>query len=241
LITLKKGPFMQQRTNFTSKFLIRFPEIVGLYSVSEAIRRMGEALLSSPPVLFSRALLANPRAMGAACPSSLKLARTIADLITLPTDDSLVLELGGGTGIVTKALLQRGVAPDKLVVVELDRLLARHLKQRFPNVAVIQGNAVKLCQLCNRYERKIGTVVSSLPLLSLPSTSVAALGGEIQKMLGQKGSLVQYTYLLNNRPSPLAVYLDRISAQTVWYNIPPAKIEVFKARVNFPATKNETL
>jgi len=227
---------MQQRTNFTSKFLVRFPEIVGFYSVSEAIRRVSDALLSSSPALFSRALLANPRAMGAACPSSLKLARTIADLVIPPDDDSLVLELGGGTGTVTKALLQRGVAPDKLVVVELDRLLARHLKQRFPDVAVIQGNAVKLCQLCNRYERNIGTVVSSLPLLSLPSTSVAALGGEIQKMLGQNGSIIQYTYRLNNRPSPLAAYLDRISAQTVWCNIPPAKIEVFKARVNFAAT-----
>lgn len=67
--------------------------------------------------------------MGDACPSSLKLARTIADLVIPPDDDSLVLELGGGTGIVTKVLLQRGVAPDKLVVVELDRLLARYLKQ----------------------------------------------------------------------------------------------------------------
>jgi phosphatidylethanolamine/phosphatidyl-N-methylethanolamine N-methyltransferase len=116
----------------------------------------------------------------------------------------------------------------------LDRLLARYLKQRFPDVAVIHGDAVKLCQLCNRHGRNIGTVVSSLPLLSLPSTSAAALGGEMQKMLGEKSSLVQYTYLLNNRPSPLAAYLDRISTQTVWYNIPPAKIEVFKARVNFP-------
>ncbi len=228
---------MQQRTHFTSKFLIRFPEIVGLFSVSEAIRRVSGALLSSPCALFSRALLANPRAMGAACPSSYKLARTIADLVMPPDDDSLVLELGGGTGVVTKALLQRGIAPDKLVVVERDRLLARHLKQRFPDVAVIQGNAVKLCQLCNRYERNIGTVVSSLPLLSLPSVSVAALGGEIQKMLGLKGSLVQYTYRLNNRPSPLAAYLDRISTQTVWYNMPPAKIEVFKARGNLVADR----
>ncbi|MDK9707602.1 MAG: hypothetical protein OEL83_11195 [Desulforhopalus sp.] len=239
---MNKSSFMQQYTNFIPNPMFRIPYIIGFYSVSEAIRRVSDALFSSSPAVFSRALLANPRAIGAACPSSLKLARTIADLVTLPDDDSLVLELGGGTGIVTKALLQRGVAPDKLVVVELDRLLARYLKQRFPDVAVIQGNAVKLCQLCNRYERNIGTVVSSLPLLSLPSTSVAALGGEIQKMLGQKGSLVQYTYLLNNRPSPLAAYLDRISTQTVWYNIPPAKIEVFRARAPLTKTSdNKTL
>ena len=233
---------MQQHTNFIANPMFRIPYIIGFYSVSETIRRVSDALLSSPPALFSRALLANPRAMGAACPSSFKLARAIADLVVPPDNDSLVLELGGGTGIVTKALLQRGVAPDKLVVVELDRLLARHLKQRFPNVAVIQGNAVKVCQLCNRYERNIGTVVSSLPLLSLPSSSVTALGGEVQKMLGLKGSLVQYTYRLNNRPSLLAAYLDRVSTQTVWCNVPPAKIEVFRARVPQTETSdNKTL
>ena len=227
-----KGSFVKQHTHFTPNLVFRFPYSIAFYSAVEAIRRASDAFLSSPTALFSRALLANPRAMGAACPSSVRLARTIANLVIPPDNDCLVLELGGGTGIVTKALLQHGVAPNKLVVVELDRLLARHLKRQFPDVAVIQGNAVKLCQLCNRYERHIGTVVSSLPLLSLPSSSVAALGGEIQKMLGPKGSLIQYTYRLNNRPSPLAAYLDRVSTQTVWYNMPPAKIEVFRVRAS---------
>jgi phosphatidylethanolamine/phosphatidyl-N-methylethanolamine N-methyltransferase len=231
-----KGSFVKQHTNFIHNLMFRFPYIIGFYSVVEAIRRASDAFLSSPTALFSRALLTNPRAMGAACPSSVKLARTIANLVIPPDNDSLVLELGGGTGIVTKALLQHGVAPAKLVVVELDRLLARHLKRQFPDVAVIQGNAVKLCQLCNRYERHIGTVVSSLPLLSLPSSSVAALGMEIDKMLGPKGSLIQYTYRLNSRPSPLAAHLERVSTQTVWCNMPPAKIEVFRAR----ATPTET-
>jgi phospholipid N-methyltransferase len=221
---------MEQRSDLLPKLLIRFPEFFGLFSAIETLRRASDVFLASPPVLFSRALIANPRAIGAACPSSLKLARTIADLVTPPDDDGLVLELGGGTGMVTAALLQRGVAPEKLVVVELDRLLARHLKKRFPDVAVIHGNAIKLCQLCNRYDRYIKTVVSSLPLLSLPVSAAAALGGELQKMLGPDGSLIQYTYRLNNRPSPLAAYLERISAQTVWCNLPPAKVEVFRIR-----------
>lgn len=230
---------MKQHTNFITNIMLRFPTVIGFYSVVEAIRRASDALLSSPTALFSRALLANPRAIGAACPSSVKLARTIANLVIPPDNDSLVLELGGGTGIVTKALLQHGVAPAKLVVVELDKLLAQHLKQQFPDVAVIQGNAVKLCQLCNRYEKHIGTVVSSLPLLSLPSSSVAALGIEIDKMLGPKGSIIQYTYCLNNRPSPLAAHLHRVSTQTVWCNMPPAKIEVFRARASPTATSGK--
>lgn len=219
---------MHQHSDLLPKLLIKFPDIIDFLTAGKTMCRVKNAFSSSPSALFSRALLANPRAIGAACPSSLKLARTIAELVTPPDDNSLVLELGGGTGMVTRALLERGVAPDRLVVVELDRLMARHLKKQFPGVAVIHGNAIKLCQLCNRYNRNIGTVVSSLPLLSLPSCTVASLGEELQKMLGPQGSLVQYTYRLNNRPSPLATHLEKVSTQTVWYNLPPAKVEVFR-------------
>ncbi len=227
---------MEHRSDFLPKLLLRFPEFIGIFSAIETFRRAGDSFFASPPLLFSRALVANPRAIGAACPSSVKLARAIADLVTPPDDPSLVLELGGGTGMVTAALLERGVAPDKLVVVELDRHLARHLKNRFPQVAVIHGNAIKLCQLCNRYDRYINTVVSSLPLLSLPASAAAALGGELQKIQGPEGSLIQYTYRLNNRPSPLAAYLERVSAQTVWCNLPPAKVEVFRTRTGSTET-----
>ena len=44
--------------------MFRFPDIIGFYSVAMAIRRASDAFLSSPPALFSRDLLANPRAMG---------------------------------------------------------------------------------------------------------------------------------------------------------------------------------
>jgi phosphatidylethanolamine/phosphatidyl-N-methylethanolamine N-methyltransferase len=219
---------MQYHSDLLPKLLIKFPDFFGFFAAGKTIRRAKNAFFSSPSALFSRALLTNPRSIGAACPSSLRLARTIAGLVTPPDDNGVVLELGGGTGMVTKALLQRGVAPDKLVVIELDRLMARHLKKEFPDVAVIHGNAIKLCQLCNRYNRNISTVVSSLPLLSLPSVAVTTLGEELQKMLGPQGSLIQYTYRLNNSPSPLATHLEKISTQTVWCNLPPAKVEVFR-------------
>lgn len=180
-------------------------------------------------MLFTRAIIANPRAVGAACPSSSKLARAIADQVRLPSE-GLILELGGGTGAVTAALLRRGVDPSRLVVVEMDKLMARHLKNRFKGVSVIQGNAVKFCQLCNRYGRHVTTVVSSLPLLSLPKGTVEAFGKEVQKMLGDEGVLIQYTYRINKNPSPLAAYMERIATKAVWGNFPPARVEIFRAR-----------
>ena len=220
---------MRKRISTLCRPLFLTPKRIGHELAEGWIFQAGRGVFSSPPLLFTRALFANPRAVGAACPSSARLARTIADQIKLPCE-GLIVELGAGTGAVTAALLQRGVDPAQLVVVELDKLMARHLKKRFKGVAVIQGNAVKFCELCNRYNRKVTAVVSSLPMLSLPTNTVEALGREFQKMLWDGGRLIQYTYRINKGPSPLAAYMERISTKAVWGNLPPARVEMFQAR-----------
>ena len=55
-----------------------------------------------------------------------------------------VVELGPGTGPVTQALLQRGLAPERLILVEYDPAFCRLLERRFPGVRVIQGDAYDL-------------------------------------------------------------------------------------------------
>lgn len=220
---------MKKRISAFCQPLFIAPQRIGRNLSRGSIIQAGRGLLASSPLLFTRALLANPRAVGAACPSSAALARTIADQVQLPCS-GLIVELGGGTGAVTAALLRRGVDPSQLVVVEQDKLLALHLKNRFKGVAVIRGNAVKFCQLCNRYNRQVSTVVSSLPMLSLPPGIVDALGRAFQTMLMDGGLLIQYTYRINKGESPLAAYMKRVSTKTVWGNLPPARVEMFRAR-----------
>lgn len=219
---------MKKRMSSFSRPFLLAPRRIGRSIVRGRIYKAGKVFLSSSPVLFTRALFANPRAVGAACPSSSRLARAIAEQVVLPCD-GLIVELGGGTGAVTAALLERGVDPSQLVVVEMDKLMARHLKSRFKEVAVIQGNAVKFCQLCNRYGRHVTTVVSSLPLLSLPDSTVEALGKAFQVMLKDDGTLIQYTYRINKGRSPLADFMERIATKAVWGNFPPARVEIFRA------------
>ncbi|MBK6453167.1 MAG: hypothetical protein IPF84_11850 [Proteobacteria bacterium] len=52
-----------------------------------------------------------------------------------------------GTGAITSALLARGLPPDRLIVVERDPILARHLRETFRGVSVIRGDAVELARL----------------------------------------------------------------------------------------------
>jgi len=166
---------MRQRSTSLHKFLCGIPDTMGLDFAVETIRRANDVSLSLPTFWISSALLANRRAIGASCPISSILARRHhCRPGMLPCDDGLFLEISDGSGMMTTALLRRGVDPEKLTVVEQGRPLAQHLKDRFPNVAVVHGNTVKLCQLYNRYGRHVGTMVPSLPLLSLPSCRVGS-------------------------------------------------------------------
>lgn len=81
-----------------------------------------------PIYIFVKELVANPRNIGAACPSSKKLADSIASLVS-PPQDGYVVELGAGTGVVTAALLRRGISPERLIVVEKSKHLANMLKK----------------------------------------------------------------------------------------------------------------
>ena len=110
------------------------------------MKRFVKVLLQAPGAaslaLFTREIWANPRAMGAACPSGPALAACMASRV--PADrDGLVVELGGGTGAVTAALLKHGVPPWKLVVVERSPTLVHHLRQRDHRIAHVVPAAAR--------------------------------------------------------------------------------------------------
>src|SRR3984957_20173107 len=94
---------------------------------------------------FLRRLLARPQQIGAIAPSSAVLARAMAREVD-PGRPGPILELGPGTGVVTAALIARGVAPERIVSVEFDAELGRLMTERFPRVHVICGDAFDLAQ-----------------------------------------------------------------------------------------------
>ena len=60
------------------------------------------------PAMFFRRWLANPLQMGSVVPSSAALCQRIVKHTTRAADEA-VLELGAGTGVVSRALLAGGV------------------------------------------------------------------------------------------------------------------------------------
>src|SRR6202011_5407957 len=94
-------------------------------------------------VRFIRSWIEKPLTMGAVTPSSRQLAQTMARYVD-PHATGPVVELGPGTGPITEALVQHGVRPSRLVLVEYTPNFCRLLQKRYPGATVIQGDAYGL-------------------------------------------------------------------------------------------------
>jgi phospholipid N-methyltransferase len=142
------------------------------------------------------------------------------------TDSGLVVELGGGTGVITQALLNHGIAPERLMVIEYSAQFVRKLRARFANVNIVHGNATDLCRLVPE-GKKISAIVSSLPLCSLPAPMTRLILEQWQTLLRQNGVAVQFTYHL--RTPKWRSYLEATQERSkiVWANLPPANITTF--------------
>jgi phosphatidylethanolamine/phosphatidyl-N-methylethanolamine N-methyltransferase len=200
---------------------------VGLVQKSSLIGNQGKQPLASW-MLFAREALRNPRAIGTVFESSTKLAREIAQFVPL-NDSGLILELGGGTGKVTEALLKRGLDPERLVSVELSGNLANYLHKRFPKVRIIKGDALHLCKLLGNDAQRVSTIVSGLPFRSLPHPVGQGIIKQIAEILPENGLLIQFTYDLSGQaPSFLHHHFKAVSHKIVWSNLPPARVNVYQ-------------
>lgn len=179
-----------------------------------------------PFFIFLKEVISSPREVGAGCPSSSYLANTMAKEISSKSD-GIILELGGGTGVITSALLKQGVTSDRLIVIERSPTLAVLLRRKFPNVRVIQGDASQLNRLLGTDSEKISAVVSSLPLRSLPKECVFNIKQQINKLLDKDGVYVQFTYDLRLPTSFREQNFSCKNTQVVWKNLPPARVDTF--------------
>lgn len=181
------------------------------------------ALGVSNPWMFFRRWIANPLQMGSVIPSSGALCRRVVAQ-TRRAPDEVVLELGAGTGVISRALLAGGVPADRLVVVEIVPDMAAHLRRALPGVTVIEGDARELPALLSRFAHgRIGTVVCGIPLVLLPLSEQRRFIAAIEAVAPGRGFL-HYSYCAT---SPLPARKHRlVLRREAWtpLNFPPASV-----------------
>ncbi|MDP3372157.1 MAG: methyltransferase domain-containing protein [Candidatus Paracaedibacteraceae bacterium] len=179
--------------------------------------------------LFFKQWVQNPARLGTLAPISLRLARDAAlNVPLLETEEQYVVEIGAGTGRLTRALLERGVPPAQLAAIELDTKLCAFLTETLPAVCpqstpplVVEGDATYLEELIpSHWVGKVDTVVSAIPFMYLPEEKRIAIIESAFKVLKPGGKIIHITY---NPKSPIA--FSRAYHQTrvvsLWINMPP--------------------
>jgi phosphatidylethanolamine/phosphatidyl-N-methylethanolamine N-methyltransferase len=140
---------------------------------------------------FFRSWVQDPLAIGAVAPSGQKLARLmVADL----HPGARVMELGAGTGTVTQAILERGVAPSDLYLVERDERFARLLERRFPGATLLQADATALGDAATDLGGSFDFIISGLPLVLFSNARKRRLLSQIFDLVSPSGAYHQFTY-----------------------------------------------
>lgn len=174
--------------------------------------------------LYFRRFLKNPVGVASLIPSSPALGRLVAEQIRREPDE-YVVELGCGTGAITRALLEGGVPPEKLIAVDLDAELLAVLREDFPDITVVEGDASDIRpQLPPAVVGKVGTVVCGIPVSLLPLKAQRRIVEEMFALMPAGRRFLAYTH----RPiSPLPrrdLGLEGERLARTLRNLPPASV-----------------
>ncbi|MEM7041695.1 MAG: methyltransferase domain-containing protein [Pseudomonadota bacterium] len=173
---------------------------------------------------FLRQWATAPLQVAAVTPSGRSLARLMAQEVRPGVGP--VIELGPGTGVFTRAMIEQGVPEDRIALIELNPAFAADLARRFPKAQIHNVSAAGLAEMCP-FDRKAAAVLSGLGLLSMPQLMVEAILRGVFFHLRPGGAFVQFTYGLRC-PVPPEMLRDlglrARRAGGTWRNLPPAAV-----------------
>ena len=179
-------------------------------------------------VRFLRSWIEKPLHVGAVMPSGRLLARTMAHYVD-PYAEGPVVELGPGTGAITKALIDHGIDQKRLVLVEYNPGFCALLRDRYPQAKVVQGDAYTLRDtLWNVLSAPATAIVSGLPLVTKPMMTRLKLIRDAFAALTPGAPFVQFTYAV---VPPIPKSLPGVcteASERIWMNLPPARVWVYR-------------
>ncbi len=189
--------------------------------------------------LFSH-FLRKPGQVGACCPSSRHLCREITFGIGLESAGTVV-ELGPGTGAITREIFRRISSKTKLVAVELDGEFANELEKEFPRALVCRGCASNLGDMLEAHSLpKADAVISGLPFALFPEDLQDKILTEVAASMVPGGCFSTFAYLqgmmlpagLRFRRKLNSIFSEVDTGSVVWRNLPPAFI--YRCRTHTP-------
>jgi phosphatidylethanolamine/phosphatidyl-N-methylethanolamine N-methyltransferase len=173
-------------------------------------------------ILFFKQWLKHPTQLGTFAPISKRLAKHAAQsALRCVKEGEHILEIGAGTGRLTRALIKEGALKHGLKTVEIDKPMHTFLTDTLPEVEHIHGDATELHTLLpHDWLSKVGVIVSAIPLMYLKEPVRRRLMDQCFSAAKKDVRIVHVTY---SPTSPLKKW-DSIDSQPLhrlWMNVPP--------------------
>ena len=179
-------------------------------------------------IRFFKGWMSNTRAVGSIIPTSSVTARRMASVIN-PASGLPVLELGPGTGVITKAILGTGLSAEKLTSIEFSTDFYNHLVERFHGVNFVNGDAFDLDNALGELrDAAFDSVISAVPLLNFPMHRRVSLIEDLLDRVPVGRPVVQISY---GPLSPVVAMPDRYQISHLDFvvrNIPPAQLWTYR-------------
>ena len=180
---------------------------------------------------FFKGWIDKPRTVGSIVPTSSVTAKRMASIVDA-NSGLPALEVGPGTGVITRAILARGVKPENLYTVEYSSDFVRHLRRQFPRVNVIEGDGFNLNEtLGAKRDMVFDSVVSGVPLLNFPVAKRVAYIEQLLDRIPHGRPIVQLTY---GPKSPVPPGLGDYTVEHFRFvirNIPPTQLWIYRRPV----------
>jgi phosphatidylethanolamine/phosphatidyl-N-methylethanolamine N-methyltransferase len=175
-------------------------------------------------IVFLKGMIASPDTVGSIIPTSRVTANCMASQIDL-SSDLPVLELGPGTGVITKAILRHGVAAKDLYCVEYSDEFTRRLRVMLPDINIINGDAFALSDvLGDMANSQFDTIITSMPLLNFPMTARKQLINDLLDRVPLGRPIILFSYGATAPVPADEGNYDVTSIKWILRNVPPARI-----------------
>lgn len=187
--------------------------------------------------IFSKSFVQNPKIVGSVIPSSKKLAKELISVIEDSDKPQVIVELGVGTGVVTKEIIRelssQNKSNDFFFAVELNKSLYENCLNQIPSINIVNGDASELKSYLKHYNvAPANIVISSIPWANLNPCHQQVLLKSIIQGMAPDATFTTFGYfgahILPAGKSFLKLLKQHFSkvevSEVIWENIPPALI-----------------
>jgi phosphatidylethanolamine/phosphatidyl-N-methylethanolamine N-methyltransferase len=180
-------------------------------------------------MIFLKQLIKSAKHTGAIAPSSSFLARKMVSRSKIKNAKTII-ELGPGTGAITKEILKKMPKGAALWTFEINQEFVVHLQKKYPKANHIQANISSLEKLVEKNNiGRIDSIISGIPFVSLDKKDCEKIFSEISSIMNETTNLVLFTYSTTKFKSFFS-WFEKIDVSYVPINLPPAYVLTLKKK-----------